>query len=203
MPAPVLGVPRVSLSPGFFAVEQCPRILPGMALGGCGQESIAHAGLRHQPLDVGELRTGFPIWEERVRRTLVIAAIVAAALVISAGSAQASTKWPARCGSWKCVNAHLNALHTQQTALKKGLSNLSWVNPCLDNIIPMTDFNGYLFDDGAGGSFDTTAFDYTLSGEVADFWMLTVDPTCAPPTARPVIGRHTFHVLPRPAPSPK
>jgi hypothetical protein len=139
-----------------------------------------------------------------VRRTLVIAVIVAAALVMTASSAQASTRWPARCSSWKCVNAHLNALHTQQAAVKKGLSKLSWVNPCLQNVIPMTDFNGYLFDDGAGGAFDTTAFDYTQSGDVADFWMLTVEPACAPATApRPVLGRHTFHVLPRPTPSTK
>jgi hypothetical protein len=32
------------------------------------------------------------------------------------------------------------------------------------------------------GSFDTTAFDYTLSGDVADFWLLVVDPACAPTT---------------------
>ena len=150
-----------------------------------------------------ECFSGIQPGEERVRRTLVIAVIVAAALSMSASSAQASTRWPARCTSWKCVNAHMNALHTQQTALKKGLNSLSWVNPCLTTIIPMTQFGGYLSDNGAGGSFDTTAFDYTLSGDVADFWLLAVDPSCAPATARPVIGGHTFHVLPRPTPSPR
>ena len=52
-----------------------------------------------------------------MRRFIMVTLVIAAFAVVStAGTANASTKWPARCSNFKCVNAHLNAVHT---SLKK------------------------------------------------------------------------------------
>jgi hypothetical protein len=138
-----------------------------------------------------------------MQRRLVVAIVVLAIAALAASSkAEASVTWPARCTNFKCVNAHLNALHTKDVALSKGLNALSWVNPCLDNIAPITQFTGYFADDGAGGTITTTALDYTASGDVPDYWLLVVDPLCAPATAAIVqsspptsFDQHTFHVV--------
>jgi hypothetical protein len=73
--------------------------------------------------------------------TLVIAAF---AVVSTAGTALASTKWPARCSNFKCVNAHLNAVHT---TLKKFQANVNGFFNCLD-AFPITEYSNFLSDDG-------------------------------------------------------
>ncbi|HEX2588743.1 MAG TPA: hypothetical protein VHL51_10780 [Gaiellales bacterium] len=134
-------------------------------------------------------------------RRLAVAAVLAALAVFGAHAAraQASTKWPARCTNFKCVNAHLNALHSAQQTINKKLNSLAWVNVCLDTPIPITQYNGYLFDDGAGGSFDTTALDGTASGDPVDYGLWATTPgncgsplTAAQPTHPVVFGGRTF-----------
>ncbi len=134
-----------------------------------------------------------------MRRLLVIAAIVGAVLLSTAGTSQAATTWPAKCSSFKCVNAHLNALHSAQQTINKKLKSLAWVNVCLDTPIPITQYPGYLYDDGAGGSFDTTALDGTASGDSVDYWLWATTPgNCGSPLTvlRPgqplVFGGRTF-----------
>jgi hypothetical protein len=133
------------------------------------------------------------------RRLVVVMAVLALATLVGSSRAEASVSWPANCTNFKCVNAHLNALHTQNVALKAGLAKLSWVNPCLDSLVPITAYPSYLYDDGFGGSFDTTALDYTIAGEVPDYWVSVVNPSCAPATARLSLGAHVFHVAAPPA----
>jgi hypothetical protein len=136
-----------------------------------------------------------------IRKVGLIAVIGVAAALSASPAAQGST-WPANCTTWKCVNGHLNLLHAKDVALTKSLNKLAWVNPCLDNIAPITAYSGYYYDDGAGGFLLTTALDYTTTGEIPDYWALMVDPGCAPAVAAVVrpgttssFGGHTFHVV--------
>src|SRR6476660_6316888 len=93
-----------------------------------------------------------------VRRILVLALIVGAALLSTAGTSQAAARWPARCSNFKCVNAHLNALHTQNVAAKKSIDNIEGFLTCLD-FAPTTQYPGFFADDGAGGVLERTALD--------------------------------------------
>lgn len=142
-------------------------------------------------------------------RKLIVVALLASALLVvaNAGTASASVRWPARCTNFKCVNAHMNALHAYDLTVKKKLASLAWVNPCLNTAFPVTQYPSYLYDDGAGGAFDTTGLDYTASGDSIDYWAWATTPgTCGSSvTARHVSGRmtiggHSFRVLP-PTPS--
>ena len=82
-------------APGTLRTARCrPNRLPHFA-----------AGLRVR-LDSNMGRAG-------MRRFIMVTLVIAAFAVVStAGTANASTKWPARCSNFKCVNAHLNAVHT-------------------------------------------------------------------------------------------
>jgi len=142
-----------------------------------------------------------------VRRILVIALIVGAALLSTAGTSQAAARWPARCSNFKCVNAHLNALHSYDLTVKKQLANLSWVNRCINTSFPVTQYPSYLYDDGFGGYFDTSGLDYTGSGDSIDYWVLANIPgTCGSSvfnrhvSTRMTIGGRSFRVAP-PSPS--
>ena len=104
-----------------------------------------------------------------MRRLVVVALLVSAFMVIaSAGTANASVRWPARCSNFKCVNAHLNALHTAQ---KKAAANFNGFISCLDGW-DVTEYPGYLADDGVTS---ITGLDYTASGDSIDTWMLGID----------------------------
>ena len=147
-----------------------------------------------------------PYREGRVNRKLsVIIAILATtvAMMVATSTADAAVKWPARCTTFKCVNAHLNAMHATDLTQYTRLANLAWVNQCLKSAIPLTQYGGYIADDGAGGVFDTTAFDRTGSGDLVDEWVPVIDPgTCglggvAARTATSSNG-HTFSVAPAP-----
>jgi hypothetical protein len=58
-----------------------------------------------------------------MRRTFVVLAIamVAFSALAASSAAQASTRWPATCTSFKCVNGHLNDLNKRTKALKTRL----------------------------------------------------------------------------------
>jgi hypothetical protein len=113
-----------------------------------------------------------------VRRILVIALIVGAALLSTAGTSQAA-RWPARCSNFKCVNAHLNALH-------KSVRNINGFLGCLD-IKPATAYTNFLSDDSVTSR---TGLDFTASGDTIDFWLLGVDPgTCGTPVTAIKVGK--------------
>jgi hypothetical protein len=116
-----------------------------------------------------------------MRRLVVVALLASAFLVIaSAGTANASVKWPARCTNFKCVNAHLNQIHSAQ---KKAAANFNGFLNCLDTW-PITGYGGYLADDGVTS---TTAIDYTSSGDTIDTWVLGIDGgVCGAPTVAAV-----------------
>jgi len=103
-----------------------------------------------------------------MRRLVVVALLASAFLVIaSAGSANAAARWPARCSNFKCVNAHLNALHAAQ---KKTQANLNSFLGCI-GLAPMTEYFNYLADDGVTSR---SALDYTASGDSIDAWVVGV-----------------------------
>jgi hypothetical protein len=103
-----------------------------------------------------------------MRRLVVVALLVSAFMVIaSAGRANASVKWPARCSNFKCVNAHLNALHAAQ---KKTQANLNGFLNCI-GLAPMTEYSHYQADDGVTSLF---ALDYTASGDSIDAWVVGI-----------------------------
>ncbi len=129
-----------------------------------------------------------------MRRFIMVTLVIAAFAVVStAGTANASTKWPARCSNFKCVNAHLNQIHAQQ---KKAAANFSGFLSCLDTW-PITGYSGYLADDGVTS---ITALDYTASGDTIDTWVLGIDGgVCGAPTvaavkaAKPVPLMRFYH----------
>ena len=63
-----------------------------------------------------------------------------------------------RCRRLSCINRTLNLL-------------LNEIYNC-EAITPVTQYYGYFYDDGGGGYFDTTALDYTESGDLADDFMI-------------------------------
>ena len=76
-----------------------------------------------------------------MRRFIMVTLVIAAFAVVStAGTANASTRWPARCSNFKCVNAHLNAVHT---SLKKFEANVNGFFNCLD-AFPITEYSDFL-----------------------------------------------------------
>ncbi len=132
-------------------------------------------------------------------KLIVLVAAFTGAVFASTATAQART-WPAHCTSWKCVNAHLNALHANDQVANKKLANLAWVNVCFNTSFPVTEYPAYLYDDGASGFFDTTAVDYTNSGDGIDYWVIANTPgTCGSSVSnvksgRVSMGGHSFAV---------
>jgi hypothetical protein len=121
-----------------------------------------------------------------VRRILVLALIVGAALLSTAGTSQAATRWPARCSNFKCVNAHLNALHTAQ---KKTAANLNGFLGCVV-LGPITQYANFLSDDGVTSR---TGLDATATGDPIDVWLLGIAPgTCGFGTTASKVGKMPF-----------
>jgi hypothetical protein len=103
-----------------------------------------------------------------MRRLVMVTLVIAAFAVVStAGTANAATRWPARCSNFKCVNAHLNALHTAQ---KKTQANLNGFLNCI-GLAPMSEYTGYAATDGVT---TLNAMDYTASGDPIDAWIIGI-----------------------------
>lgn len=114
-----------------------------------------------------------------MRRVIIVAAIAMAALLSMAAPSHASTSWPAKCHNFKCVNAHLNALHKAvkaQTANLKGFeANFEGFINCL-TIDPYTQYPNFLADDGVTS---ISGLDFTASGDTVDVWSVEIPPgTC-------------------------
>src|SRR4029078_7465716 len=91
-------------------------------------------------------------------------------------------KWPARCSNFKCVNAHLNALHAAQ---KKTQANLNGFLNCI-GLAPMTESSHSQGDDGVTSLF---ALDYTASGDSIDAWVVGIPGgTCGFPGVAAVVA---------------
>ena len=119
-----------------------------------------------------------------MRRFIMVTLVIAAFAVVStAGTANASTKWPARCSNFKCVNAHLNAVHT---SLKKFQANVNGFFNCLD-AFPITEYSNFLSDDGITSRL---GLDVTASGDSIQGWFLDIDGgTCGIPGVAALAGR--------------
>jgi hypothetical protein len=117
-----------------------------------------------------------------MRRFIMVTLVIAAFAVVStAGTANASTRWPARCSNFKCVNAHLNAVHT---SLKKFEANVNGFFNCLD-AFPVTQYSDF-----SNGVTTRTGLDITASGDAIDGWFLDIDGgTCGFPGVAAVAGR--------------
>jgi hypothetical protein len=100
-----------------------------------------------------------------MRRLVVIVLIVAVAgIASSAGTAHAAARWPARCSNFKCVNAHLNALHKQ---VKAANATLNGFLNCLV-VGPITEYTNFLANDN---TTSISALDNTHSGDSIDVWL--------------------------------
>jgi hypothetical protein len=103
-----------------------------------------------------------------MRRFIVAALLVGAFLAVAgAGTANAATRWPARCTNFKCVNAHLNQLHSQ---IKQTRATLNGFLNCT-SAFPATEYSDYLASDG---TTSITALDYTASGDSVDAWLVGI-----------------------------
>jgi hypothetical protein len=86
-----------------------------------------------------------------------IIALVMLALGTGATAAQASATWPAHCRNFKCVNAHLNALH-QQALKANRVALVNYLHTCGVEFPQTLDSSDYFF--------------LTPSGSTPDVWTL-------------------------------
>ena len=122
-----------------------------------------------------------------MRRILVIALISGAALLSTAGTSQAAARWPAKCSNFKCVNAHLNALHKSVQNINKSVQNINGTLSCLNVLAPFTEYGNFLSDDGVNSTF---GLDFTATGDSVDVWMLGIAPgTCGTSTTAIKVGK--------------
>ena len=84
-----------------------------------------------------------------MRRFIMVTLVIAAFAVVStAGTANASTKWPARCSNFKCVErAPERGAHEPQEVQ----ANVNGFFNCLD-AFPITEYSNFLSDDGISTS---------------------------------------------------
>jgi hypothetical protein len=108
---------------------------------------------------------------------------------------QAAVTWPATCSTFKCVNAHMNALHSTQVAQRKTISSLSTKLSSTRTLLlsflgcmseaAVTEYSDFFVDDGAGGSTLGTGLDFSAgSGVQPDTWVMF--DSCNTGVARPV-----------------
>jgi hypothetical protein len=98
-----------------------------------------------------------------------IIALVMLALGAGATSARAGVKWPARCHNFKCVNAHLNALH-QQALKANRVALVNYLYQCAIVFPQSLDSSDYFF--------------LTPSGATPDVWALGDGCNTDPASAR-------------------
>jgi hypothetical protein len=92
----------------------------------------------------------------------MIAVIASTTLgVAGAATAQAGPHWPAACKTFRCVNAHLNALHTQTLALQ-AIDKRQ--NKTINQLIS--------FDNSVGSAFDCFA-EYPVSVDPSTYLFVT------------------------------
>jgi hypothetical protein len=110
------------------------------------------------------------------RLSVILLIVLVSGLASSVGSAHASARWPARCRSFKCVNAHMNQLHKQVKAANARVSSvIGFLNNCLV-VDPITQYVNYLANDN---TTTLSAVDFTHSGDSIDLWAVGIDPgTC-------------------------
>jgi len=108
-----------------------------------------------------------------VRRIIAIVLIIAvAAFVARADTAHAAVRWPANCHNFKCVNAHLNALHKANRGVKAKLNH--FLNCVVEQ--PFTQYYDYQANDGVSsrGAVANTRVDTSI-----DIWLVGMLPgTC-------------------------
>ena len=95
-----------------------------------------------------------------------IIALVMLALGAGAATAQASTRWPAHCHNFKCVNKHLNALH-QQALKASRVALVNYLYTCAIVFPQSLDGSDYFFLTPSGSTPDVWALGDGCSTEPA------------------------------------
>jgi hypothetical protein len=137
-------------------------------------------------------------------RKLVVIGVVSLALVGGvAGTANSAVRWPARCHTFTCVNAHMNQLRSQFIAFKRSTnafkSSTNYLLNC-EADIPLTQYGdsagtyGYEFSNDGVSTIFTTALDVTTSGDDVDAWFV-VD-TCNTTNPAPRTLPRGLHLRP-------
>jgi hypothetical protein len=108
-------------------------------------------------------------------RKLVMVAVVTLAVAGGvAGTADSAVRWPARCHTFKCVNAHMNQLRSQFVTFKR--STNAFLNCEAD--LPLSQYGdsegsfGYEFSNDGVSTIFTTALDVTASGDDVGAWFI-------------------------------
>ncbi len=116
--------------------------------------------------------------------------------IIAAGTAALSLTVAAPAGAHTHAQLHsrLGSLQQQINVLKNRTASMRRQLSCIQFVVPLTSYGneggGYVFDNNEGaGAFFTSAIDFTESGEVPDAWVVAVDPSCAPETAKAQVLR--------------
>jgi hypothetical protein len=81
-------------------------------------------------------------------------------------------KWPARCTTMKCVNRHLNQVHTLAVNENNFLNKCLWELPVTEYGDSSSGAFGYLYTNtgNPADAFPTTGFDYGTTGAIPSFW---------------------------------
>ena len=130
-------------------------------------------------------------------RKLVMVAVVSLAVAGGvAGTADSAVTWPARCHTFRCVNAHMNQLHSQLVAFKRSTnafksSTNAFLN-CVDEV-PLSQYGdfegtfGYEFSNDGVSTIFTSALDVTTSGDDVGAWFIIDACNTTNPAPRPLL----------------
>lgn len=111
----------------------------------------------------------------------IVAALCAALLALSVGAATSEARG---CHSFACVNKKLKQLKKQNQRLQNEVRSLQTNVFGCEGLVGVTSYGdfdsgsyGYVYDDGFGSQFLTSALDYADTND-PDFWMVVDD--CGP-----------------------
>jgi hypothetical protein len=123
-------------------------------------------------------------------RKLVVVAVVSLAVAGGvAGTADSAVTWPARCHNFRCVNSHMNQLHSQFVRFKR--STNAFLNCEAD--LPLSQYGdsagtfGYEFSNDGVSTIFTTALDVTTSGDDVGAWFIIDTCNTTNPAPRPLL----------------
>jgi outer membrane murein-binding lipoprotein Lpp len=105
------------------------------------------------------------------------------ALGVGANSADAACSTKCLTKKIKKLQSQVGTLNTQVQSLNTQVQKLNTDNACIQRA-SVTQYFGYDYT-SPSGSFNTTALDFTESGDPIDAWLLAIPPgTCGTATSR-------------------
>jgi outer membrane murein-binding lipoprotein Lpp len=105
------------------------------------------------------------------------------ALGVGANSADAACSTKCLTKKIKKLQSQVGTLNTQVQSLNTQVQKLNTDNACIQRVSG-TQYFGYNYT-SPSGSFNTTALDFTESGDPIDAWLLAIPPgTCGTATSR-------------------